>query len=169
MGQRRAIVYWGLAALVTTALPALAHAGYGPTPTGVKLAAWAGRLHPLAVHFPIALLLVAAVAEWVPTGRCAARPMVALGAAGAVVAAGLGWLDAANIRILPEMKEGLFLHRWIGTAAAAISVACAVSSRINGPVAQLVYRITLIICAMLVAIGGHLGGELVYGEGYFAW
>src|SRR5262249_18287321 len=59
-----------------------------------------GRFHVVLVHFPIALLIAAAAGEiWsVLRGRSTPAPAVhfcvVLGAASAVAAAGLGWLDA---------------------------------------------------------------------------
>jgi uncharacterized membrane protein len=130
-----------------------------------NLASWLGRLHPIAVHFPIALIVVAAIAEWFPRGRNAARFLIVLGAAAAVFAAVLGWLDAAHIRIRPDQVEQVLWHRWIGTAAATLAVVSAWASRNQ----TLLYRVTLIACAVLIAIGAHIGGEIVYGEDYFGW
>ena len=81
------------------------------------LVGWLGRFHVLVVHFPIALLVAAAVREgwswWLglrmPTP--AVRFCVLLGAAGATVGAVLGWLEATF--------GGMRRHRprhWIFTA-----------------------------------------------------
>ena len=137
--------------------------------TATKLAAWAGRLHPLSVHFPIALLIVAAVIQWFPPLRSSARLLGLIAAPLAIFAVALGWLDAAHIRIHTEMRDHLFWHRWIGVTVAALAVFSAWAGRGEGPVRQRIHRIALTTCAVLVAFGAHLGGEIVYGEDYFGW
>src|SRR5260221_11433039 len=81
-----------------------------------------GRLHPLLVHLPIALILIAAVAEIVSVAtrfqewHTAAVANVRAGAAFAMAAAVAGWLLASS-RIV-EASPGLEWHRWLGLAAA---------------------------------------------------
>src|SRR5690606_26769974 len=85
-----------------------------------------GRLHPLATHFPIALLLAAGLAELLLAARPALglestiRFLVAGGAVGAVIAALLGWF-AAGWR-LEDRSETLGLHRWNGTVIPGVAV-----------------------------------------------
>jgi uncharacterized membrane protein len=61
-----------------------------------------GRIHPLLVHFPIALVLIAAVAEFVsltsqfPEWHMVAVANIRAGAAFAVASAGAGWILAAS-------------------------------------------------------------------------
>ena len=72
-----------------------------------ELAAFAGRFHPLLVHFPIALLLLAALLRAIETrlswfddlGDSAyrwSRLVLALGALSAVASASTGWLLRAG-------------------------------------------------------------------------
>src|ERR1700681_4367512 len=88
-----------------------------------------GRLHPLLVHFPIALILIAATAELVavatrfPVWRTVAVANVRAGAAFAIAAAGAGWLLASS-RIV-EASPALEWHRWLGLMAALAAVAAA--------------------------------------------
>jgi len=76
-----------------------------------------GRLHPLLVHFPIALVLIAAVAELVslttqcPEWRAVAVANIRVGAAFAVASAGAGWILASS-RIV-EASPALEWHRWL--------------------------------------------------------
>src|SRR5688572_4499914 len=94
-----------------------------------------GRLHPLLVHFPIALLLAALVAELRrprATGPSEAGPSeaggycLALGTLGALLAALTGWLFAAHDP--PGMPGMLFWHRWTGVATAAAALLTLVSA-----------------------------------------
>ncbi len=129
-----------------------------------------GRLHPLTVHFPIALLIGAALAEAVDAARkqrslaIARNFCVGLGAAGAVAAAGLGWLMAwADAKSGPTLE----LHRWLGTGAAVVAVAAAVLTVRNGTRPTLV-RAGLLAGAALVGVAAHFGGMLVFGAGFFS-
>lgn len=127
-----------------------------------------GRLHPLAVHFPIALLLVAALAEIMLVIRpslgleAIVRFLVATGAAGAVAAALLGWF-ATGWR-LEDRSETLALHRWNGTAIGAVSLVAAwVVFRSQNRTAL---RALLAILAVALLAQGYLGGEMVFGPNH---
>ena len=132
-----------------------------------------GRLHPAVVHFPIALLMVAAgleVARWRRREPSpAAAVCLSVAAVAAVVAVGCGWayahFDAAGAD-----EALLFRHRWTGVAvavAAVVSLASLPSARRDpdGPLLG-VYRVALVLAGAGVALSGHFGGQLVYGEGY---
>ena len=132
-----------------------------------------GRLHPLLVHFPIGLVVMAAVAEVVAmtTGlwdwRAVAVANVRAGAVFAIAAAIAGWRLASAPGI--EATTSLEWHRWLGTIAALAVVAAALTSagaRGRSPFALWVYRITLLWAAALVAVTGHLGGLLVWGADF---
>jgi uncharacterized membrane protein len=132
-----------------------------------------GKFHPLVVHFPIALVLAAAAAELVvvATARQAWRTVavanIRAAAALGVVTAITGWLFALSP--LVDASPSLEWHRWVGVAAAAGAIDAALLSR-RLPVlsrrSAFVYRFTLFVTALLVAITGHLGGALVWGAGF---
>jgi len=152
-----------------------------PPPTGETQAAtpspspgrhfldWLGRLHVLVVHLPIGLLLGAAAGELWFVWRKSRVPApavgfcVLLGAASAVVAAGLGWIHAANgygsgSLVLPW-------HRWLGVATAAGAVVLAILSVIDvrRGSRSVGFWLMLLLETVLVAATGHLGGALVHG------
>ena len=135
-----------------------------------------GRLHPVFVHFPIALLLAALVAELVRRRRVEIHDgpseagffCLVLGTAGALVAAASGWLFAEHDP--PGMSELLLRHRWSGTGAAVAALVTCFSAwrwrrTANAELARPT-RVGLALTALLVALSGHLGGTLVYGEGF---
>lgn len=148
-----------------------------------------GQFHPVVVHFPLALLLVAMVTEAV--SWAARKPALhefggwnlQLGAAGAVVAAALGWALAEAGDVETAMRQTLFWHRWLGVAAAVWAVATVVlwhwsRNARNGREGEAgpgegrrlaIYRAMLLIGGTLVAITGHLGGVLIYGADYYVW
>lgn len=132
-----------------------------------------GRLHPLLVHFPIALLIVAAAVEFPRLfarrrePSSAARLCLAVGAITALAAAGAGWLNA-DFDHAESTGSTLFIHRWLGITAAAIALIALLLGRAAArPRPFLVpYRLVLIISALLVTVVGHFGGMLTYGPDY---
>ena len=135
-----------------------------------------GKFHPLLVHFPIALVLAAAVAELVviatprQTWRTVAVANIRAGAAMGVVAAITGWLFAASP--LVDASTSLEWHRWVGMAGAAGAIGAALLSMrldVTSRRSAFVYRVMLFVTALLVAITGHLGGTLVWGAMFFRW
>jgi uncharacterized membrane protein len=131
-----------------------------------------GRFHPLLVHFPIALVLIAAVAELVslttqlPDWHMVAVANIRAGAAFAVASAGAGWILASS-RIV-EASQGLEWHRYLGLMAALAAVAAALATgEIDRPPSRLwLYRIALFSAAGLVAVAGHFGAVLVWGADF---
>src|SRR5262249_22189540 len=100
------------------------------TPTvWIGVMALIGNLHPLIVHFPIALVIAAAVAEAVAiaTGdqryRSVAVVNLRAGAIFAVAAVIAGWLLASA----PGSGAGPLVewHRWMGAIAASTTLAAA--------------------------------------------
>ena len=132
------------------------------------------RLHPLLVHFPIALVLAAAGAECVviATTRTAWRTVavanIRAAAAMGVVTAITGWIFARSPFV--DLGPTLEWHRWLGMAAAtAASAAALLSSRLCGAsrASAFAYRCMLFVTALLVTVTAHSGGTLVWGAGFF--
>jgi uncharacterized membrane protein len=129
-----------------------------------------GLLHPVVLHFPLALLLVGAVAvvwNWFRgeegIGEFAFH-CIWIGAAMALVASVSGWFLAEE-----EAGEGgLEWHRWFGvgsTVAAVVLAAMASLSRTDARPGLLgMTRILALVTAGGIAYAGHLGGEMVWGE-----
>jgi uncharacterized membrane protein len=134
-----------------------------------------GPFHLVVLHFPIALLIAAAVAEFrgaalgSRTLTSAVRYCVLLGAASAVATASLGWIHAANGHGAGATQL-LGLHRWIGTAAAAWAVGTALVSEWDERrgVRSVWFRVWLFVGALLVAVEGHIGGMLVHGDDFLS-
>ena len=133
-----------------------------------------GRLHPLMVHFPIGLAIAAAAVEFVNIlrRRHEASPFAftatGFAAIAACFASWFGWLNADFENA--TLDNTLFLHRWLGIISAAGLVVVFLAGwagrsgvrlrALNG------YRWGLIVCAILVGVGAHFGGSMVYGTGY---
>ncbi|WP_448635538.1 DUF2231 domain-containing protein [Pedobacter panaciterrae] len=84
-----------------------------------------GHLHPLAVHFPVALLLFAAILELFTLKnfnsklRSGIDALLIAGSLGAIISAALGWLLYQDGDYSGDV---LTLHQWIGFATAALGV-----------------------------------------------
>jgi uncharacterized membrane protein len=146
-------------------------------PLPIRLFAWLGRFHVLVIHFPIALLLAAALGELIAVlrGDQAMRPAVRycvlLGATGAGAAALLGWLHA-DVGGHGSATGGILgVHRWLGTSACLIAIAIAVAGEWDHRCGQrtLLFRILLFSGAALTALTAHLGGLLVHGRNFLDW
>lgn len=137
--------------------------------------AWLGKFHPPLTHFPIALLIAAAVAEFLfirsgkPLFDHAARFSVWLGSGGAVAAALLGWLFGGFHFFDDEWV--MTTHRWFGTATALwAGYLLVVSERVaTADISRGRFRFVLFCGAALVSITGFLGGSLIYGLDHYAW
>jgi uncharacterized membrane protein len=132
-----------------------------------------GKLHPLLVHFPIALVLAAAGAEIVAirtrraSWRAVAVANLRAGAAMGALTLIAGWVLATAPFI--EATPALALHRWTGVTAVAATIGAALASRgshVQSHRSQVLYRIALFGAAALVAITGHLGAALVWGTDF---
>jgi mono/diheme cytochrome c family protein/uncharacterized membrane protein len=146
-----------------------------PPPTlWMLVSAKLGPLHVAVVHFPIALLIAAAVAEFWSALRGQRLPTptvrfcILLGSVSALAAAGLGWLLAGN-GYGAAMPQVLNLHRWIGTTTALWALGTMLLSEWEERrgVRTPWFRAWLFFGALLVAAAGHLGGVLVHGDQFF--
>lgn len=135
--------------------------------------AFVGRLHPLLIHFPIALVIAAALAEGAAIvtadegWRTVAVENVRAGAVFALLATVAGW----RLALAPEMDVSPLLewHRWLGTVAAGAALAAALATggvRRRSALGGRLYRIALFTAGVLVAVTGHVGGLLVWGANF---
>ncbi len=131
-----------------------------------------GRLHTLAVHFPIGLLVVALFLEILTVGgkRSGLREginwMVYLGAIFAALATILGFL----LKTFDDYSGDLVdTHQLLGIATAVFSVASSffLYQTIKGKFPNyLAYRVSLIATVLFLTITGHLGANLTHGEDF---
>ena len=133
------------------------------------------NFHPLLVHFPIALILMAAFFELLHRfTRDAILDRLALwllcfGGLAAAFAAASGWIAEQTVAPVAAAHEVLEHHRMagyltLGLAAAQIAWRIATGRR-GGPRPRWLFAVALLGLAGLVAFAAHQGGQLVYQHG----
>lgn len=138
-----------------------------------------GRLHPVLLHFPVALLVFAAVLEGLRgfrdsefLGRATAG-LFGLGALTALLTVGTGWLLAAHEHIRSDQRTVLELHRWlaVGTAVWAIGAwGCARAWReATSPGRIWTRRAVAALTLGLIIASAHAGAVLVWGKDWFTF
>lgn len=138
----------------------------------------AGRFHPVFVHFPVALIVTALVAEGMFVARrderfsAAARFMVHAGAWVGIAAALSGFARADSIILNADQQSAFAVHRIAGIATpvlAFLAAALADGVRRSGQIWELfLYRVVLALAAAGALTAGFRGGEMVYGAGFFS-
>ncbi|MBS0195243.1 MAG: hypothetical protein JSR77_00635 [Planctomycetes bacterium] len=136
----------------------------------------AARLHPVVVHFPIALLLTAAGVElWRIARRGVTPATTALTCCGlavpaAAAAAVAGWLHADLESHAKTLGPAMELHRWVAIGASVAALIAWWLGLIARTPANLRARrwwvFVLFVSAGGMGASGHLGGSMVWGDGY---
>ena len=133
-----------------------------------------GRLHPLAVHFPVALLLFTAILElstiknFNSTLRPGIKILLIAGIISSLISAIFGILLSGSA----EYGENLKLHQWFGIGTAFLGILVwFLHQRIllKNQIQHIkTYRITLFITSLGIIIAGHLGASLTHGDDYLS-
>ena len=126
------------------------------------------NLHPATVHFPIALLLFAALAELLFAARGGARMRHS-----AEIAAAAGGVTASLAALFGWIHTGIWLggddamqwHRWLGTGLGIAGPIIAWIALSAGERRGLL-RASLALAAITVLAQGWLGAELGHGAGH---
>lgn len=132
-----------------------------------------GRLHPMIVHFPISLLVIALVLELFTISRktqelrSAIHLLLVIGALSAIAAVVFGWLlktqDAYSGNVL-------VIHQWSGIATAVLAIATVLLHRLiilhNKKNLFKSYRAILISTVLGVTVAGHYGASLTHGTDF---
>ena len=134
-----------------------------------------GRLHPIAVHFPVALLLFAALLELFTykNFHSKLRPgiqiLVVAGAIAAVISATFGLLLA---KTGDYNKDLLALHQWTGIATVIAGLVAMYlllrAQKSNSRTLIKTYRGVLFFSAIVISAAGHFGGSLTHGSDYLS-
>lgn len=151
---------------------AMERASNADRPWPVRLLNWLGRMHPFAVHFPIALFPIAWLALIFVRRRSEPteliRVLIIVAGAAAVVAATLGWLDGGLL--LADRNPIKLWHRWTGTGLGLTGAFVAVWAwRRREAVNSRAMVIVLGLVTLVLLAQGWLGGALVHGIRHMNW
>ena len=136
-----------------------------------------GRFHPVVLHFPIAWMILLVLLELaVMTGIAVdlnrwslALLLLTLVSFVPAVVSGLG-LASVNASSNEEFIHTMILHRNFNLASALVLLVAGIVRMAVGQAAgnraKTGYYILLFAAAGLLVYGSHLGGELVWGEGF---
>jgi mono/diheme cytochrome c family protein len=137
-------------------------------PDASALLAVFGRTHVVLVHFPIALLIVAAGLTLWPRRseglQAAARVCLALGLLGALAAASSGWTLATFDPPDAAQQPILRLHRALSLLGTGAALLAWLSTRVSKLARPWLQRGATVTAALVVGVSSHLGGQLVHGE-----
>jgi uncharacterized membrane protein/mono/diheme cytochrome c family protein len=131
-----------------------------------------GAFHPLIIHFPIALAMIAALAMlwnwiWQHDGfGDFAFHCTWIAALASVFVSASGWFFAESNS---SASNELFLHRWFGIGSSAGLIALAFMTSLvrsdSWPGLLKISRFASLLVAAGIGITAHFGGEMVWGEG----
>lgn len=123
-----------------------------------------GRLHPMIVHFPIGLLVVALIMEIIARKKKsyhdAIRSVVVMGAISSVMAVIVGLMLAENEDYGGAIKD---IHQWTGIATMVLAGFTSYAYYKKSRQLQ-VFLLSLTVVGVTVA--GHYGASLTHGEDY---
>ncbi len=126
-----------------------------------------GRFHPLLVHLPIGILLLAILFEWLPARkpyksiRRSIRFTLWIGFLGAAVSGITGYLLSKSGEY---DSEAVTWHQYAGIILIILSF---VYAWVRGQKQfRPIFKLLSIVTLGLLTITGHLGGSLTHGEDY---
>jgi len=135
-----------------------------------KWVEWIGNFHPILLHFPIALVVMTAVAEILAQKSKssifsqAARFMIIAAAITATPTALLGWAFSYSMTYEGLSIAFFWWHRFLGIATAVLAIFTAILKEleVRGKMRKKFYVISLILLLICTTATGFLGGELSF-------
>ncbi len=124
---------------------------------------WLGRWHPLVLHFPIVLLLIAIFLGL--TGKTVPKLLLVIAVLSSLITAILGFFLGMDIPIKGDL---LFWHQLLGGATALIAALWYGLDSMG--LDKAVYtKVLQIILIGLIGFTGHYGGMVTHGEEFLAF
>ncbi len=127
-----------------------------------RLLSWVGRWHPLVLHFPIVLLLIAIFLGL--TGKKVPHLLLAVGVLSALITAVSGFFLGKDTLAKGDL---LFWHQWLGGGVALLAALW--YGLDNMQLDQKIYTKAIqVVLIGLVGFAGHYGGMVTHGEDFLA-
>ena len=133
------------------------------------------NIHPLFVHFPIALFSAFLIAEFVGVVfrkedfRCAASFTLYLGTIAALFTVAAGYYAAATVEHPEVVHPIMERHEHLGVTVLVLAIILSVwrirSQRRFSPRGQFLHILLAFILCVVIAFGADLGGLMVYRYG----
>lgn len=130
------------------------------------------HLHPISVHFPIALLLTGLIFEGIGFFKKNSKefytissPLLWLGTVSIVIAIGLGLLAEEKVPHVPSAWEVLYNHKGLGLLTAGLFLILSSWRFLLGNRWQKFFLFLWMIASIVLIITGFFGGKLVFNFG----
>lgn len=135
----------------------------------IQLGIQIGHLHPLFVHLPIGIIMLAFILE--VYGRIRAKESFSevveftllIAGITALLSLGTGWLLGEESGY---DEDSLFLHRWMAVAFTTTTVLLYLVKRSKASWVSKTYIPMFLIVLALISLTGHFGGNMTHGEDY---
>jgi uncharacterized membrane protein len=135
-----------------------------------------GKLHLLVLHFPIALILMTALADllwlWRPRSlfKEAGYFCIVLGALASIPTVVTGWILIESMNLSGEAVNLGEMHETLGLLTTMVALLAAVTrilqrNRLSG-LWGYAYALLIAACVVLISLTGHYGGMLAFGRNY---
>jgi len=136
-----------------------------------NLIVFLGRFHPLVVHLPIGILLLAGLMQLISlrskSYARALNPAISF----TLFWGGISSLGAIFIGWLLSLQGGydndtLFWHKWLGILLTVLAFFSWILKSNKLRLNKSIYYFVFSLVILLVAVTGHLGGNLTHGDSY---
>ena len=135
----------------------------------IQLGIQIGHLHPLFVHLPIGIIMLAFLLE--VYGRFIAKKsfdeviefILLVAGSTALLSLGTGWLLGEESGY---DDDALFLHRWMAVAFTVTAIILYLVKRSKRNWVSKTYIPLFLIVLGLISLTGHFGGNMTHGEDY---
>jgi uncharacterized membrane protein len=119
-----------------------------------------GHFHPLLVHLPIGILVLALLMSLLPESkRASLQPAMSLSLAVAAISSAMACIAGYLLANSGDYDADLVSnHQWAGIATSALCFAAWLAPKFN--------RQILWGTVLTLAVASHMGGTLTHGEGY---
>lgn len=128
-----------------------------------NLVAWLGRWHPLVLHFPIVLLLIAIFLG--STGKNVPKILLTAAVLSALITAISGFFLSTESGTKGNL---LFWHQWLGAATALIAVLWYYLDERGLGKSNYTKGLQIVLIG-LIGCTGHYGGMITHGEDFLAF